>query len=72
MGYDFVEYIKKTKENIYFLELCNLPQQRKKLLEAFYPQPRSTPKLIKSDTTINEASIGEKSKSQTFPFMLTF
>ena len=35
MGYDIVEYIKKTKENISFFELFTLPQQRKKLLETF-------------------------------------
>ena len=35
MGYDIIEDIKKTKENISLLELCNQPQQRRKLLEAF-------------------------------------
>ena len=39
MGYDIVEDIKKTKANISLFELCNLPQQKKKLLEAFDPQP---------------------------------
>ena len=39
MGYDIVEYIKKMKADISLFELCNLPQQRKKLLEAFNPQP---------------------------------
>ena len=29
MGYDIVEEIKKTKENISLFELCNFPQQRK-------------------------------------------
>ena len=38
MGYDIVEDIKKTKANISLFELCNLPQQRKKLLEDFDPQ----------------------------------
>ena len=37
MGYDIVEDIKKTKANISLFELCNFPQQRKKLLEAFNP-----------------------------------
>ena len=42
MGYDIVEYIKKAKSNISLFELCNLPQQRKKLLEAFDPQPNKS------------------------------
>ena len=43
MGYDIVEDIKKTKTNISLFELCNLLQQRMKLLEAFDPQPNSIP-----------------------------
>ena len=39
MGYDIIEDIKKTKENISLFEMCNLPQQKKKLLEALDPQP---------------------------------
>ena len=35
IGYDIIEDIKKTKENISLFEMCNLPQQRKKILEAF-------------------------------------
>ena len=42
MGYDIVKDIKKTKVNISVFELCNLPQQRKKLLEEFDPQSSST------------------------------
>ena len=42
MGYDIVEDIKKTKEDISLFELCSLPQQRKKLLESFDPQPNSS------------------------------
>ena len=38
MGYDIIEDIKKTQENISLFEMCNLPQQRKKLLEAFDSQ----------------------------------
>ena len=41
MGYDIVEYIKKTKANISLFELCNFPQERRKLLEAFDPQPNN-------------------------------
>ena len=42
LGYDIVEDIKNTKENISLFEMCNLPQQRKKLLEAF-DAPASKP-----------------------------
>ena len=31
MGYDIIEDIKKSKENISLFKICNLPQQRKKL-----------------------------------------
>ena len=72
MGYDIIEDIKKTKENISLFEMCNLPQQRKKLLEAFDPQPSTSQDEIQSDKEINEASIGGKSKSQTLPFLLSF
>ena len=72
MGYDIVEDTKKTKANISLFELCNLPHQRKKLMESFGSQPSSTSKAIELHTEINEASIGGKSKSQTLPFMLTF
>ena len=34
MGCDIIEYIKKTKANISLFEMCNLPQQKKKLLKA--------------------------------------
>ena len=37
MGYDIIEDNKKTKANISLFEMCNLPQQRRKLLEAFDP-----------------------------------
>ena len=34
MGYDIVEDIKKAKANISLFEMCNLPQQKEKLLKA--------------------------------------
>ena len=34
MGYDIVEDIKKTKANISLFEMCNVPQQKEKLLKA--------------------------------------
>ena len=72
MGYDIVRDIKKTKENISLFELCNFPQQRRKLLEAFDPHPNSIPEAIESDDEVNEARIGGRSKSHTLPFLLSF
>ena len=34
MEYDIVEDIKKVKENISLFEMCNVPQQKEKLLRA--------------------------------------
>ena len=48
------------------------PQQRKKLLESFDPQPSRSQDDIQSDKEINEAYIGVKSKSQTLSFLLSF
>ena len=42
MGYDIIEDIKKNKVNISLFEMCNLPQQRKKLLESF-DAPKNKP-----------------------------
>ena len=72
MGYDIVGDIKKTKSNISLFELCNFPQQRRKLLEAFDPHPNSILEAIEYDDEVNEARIGGISKSQTFPFLLSF
>ena len=52
--------------------MCNLPQQRRNLLEAFDPQPSRSQDDIQSDKKINEASIRGESKSQTLPFLLYF
>ena len=43
--------------------MCNLPQKKKKLLEALDPQPSKTLDKVPLDKEINEASIGGKSKS---------
>ena len=70
MGYDIVEDIKKTKANISLFELCNLPQQRKKLLEAFNPQPSSIPEAIESDDEVNEGSLGQSLNLRLYPFVI--
>ena len=72
MGYDIIEDIKKTKENISLFEMCNLPQQRRKLLEAFDSQTSKSQDDFQSEEEIIESSIGGKSKSQTLPFKLSF
>ena len=72
MGYDIIEDIRKIKEKIYLFELCNFPQQRRKLLEFFYPQPSSIQEDMEYDDEVNEASVRGKSKSQTLPFLLSF
>ena len=48
MGYDIVEDIKKTKADISLFELCNLPQQINKLMEAFDPRPSRSQDDIQS------------------------
>ena len=72
MGYDIIQDIKKTKKNISLFEMCNLPQQRRKLLESFDPQPSRSQANIQLDKEINEASIRGNSKFQTLPFLLSF
>ena len=52
--------------------MCNLPQQRKKLLEAFDSQTSKSQDDIQSEEEISEESIRGKSKSQTLHFLLSF
>ena len=52
--------------------MCNLPQQRKKMLEAFDSQTSKSQDDVQSKEEISEASIGGESKSQTLPFLLSF
>ena len=49
MGYDIIEDIKKTKANIYLFEMCSLPQQKKKLLEALDPPTSKPQEVIQSE-----------------------
>ena len=72
MGYDIVEDIKKTKANISLFEMCNLHQQRKKLLESFDTQTSKSQYDVQSEEEISEARIVGKYKSQTLPFLLSF
>ena len=49
MGYDIIEDIKKTKANISFFEMCSLPQQKKKLLEALDPPTSKPQEFLQSE-----------------------
>ena len=41
MDYDIVEDIKKVRENISLFEMCNVPQQKEKLLKALEVSSRN-------------------------------
>ena len=71
MGYDIVEDIKKTKANISIFEMCNLPQQKEKLLKALEVPEEELPTNNQPVEEIGEASLGGKSKFKTPPFLLT-
>ena len=70
MGYDIIEDIKKMKANISLFGLCNLPQQRRKLLEFFDPHTSSILEAIEFDDEVNVASIGGKYNYQNLPFLI--
>ena len=72
MGYGIVEDIKNTKENISLFEMCNLPQQKEKLLKALETPMKEPHNDNHADEEIGEASIGGKSKYRTPTFLLTF
>ena len=72
MGYDIVEDIKKTKANISLLEMCNLPQQKEKLLKVLETPIMKLQNDNQSKEEIGEASIGGNSKYKTPAFLLTF
>ena len=72
MGYDIVEDIKKAKANISLFEMCNLPQQKEKLLKALEVPEEELPTDNQPEEEIGEASVGGKSKYKTPTFLLTF
>ena len=43
MGYDIVEDIKNAKANISLFEMCNVPQQKEKLLKALEVREEELP-----------------------------
>ena len=72
MGYDIVEDIKKAKANISLFEMCNLPQQKEKLLKALETPDEQSPSDNQPKEEIGEAILGGKSKYKTPAFLLTF
>ena len=72
MGYDTVEDIKNPKANILLFEMCNVPQQKEKLLKALEVPEEELPTDNQPEEEVVEASVGGKSKFRTPPFLLTF
>ena len=72
MGYGIIEDIKNTKANISLFEMCNLTQQKKKLLEALETPMTKPQNDNQTEEEIGEASIGGNSKYRTPTFLLTF
>ena len=62
MGYDIVEDIKKEKMNISLFEMCNLPQQKEKILKALETPDEEPPSDNQPKEEIGEESLGGKSK----------
>ena len=60
MGYDLVEDIKKAKENISLFEMCNVAQQKEKLLKALEIPEEELPTNNQPEEEIGEASVGGK------------
>ena len=71
MGYDIVEDINSA--NISLFEMCNVPQQKEKLLKALEVLEKKLPTdNQREEEEIGEASVGGKSKYKTPPFLLNF
>ena len=62
MGYDIVEDIKKAKANISLFEMCNVPQQKEKLLKALEVPEEELPTNNQPEEEVVEASVGGKYK----------
>ena len=71
MGYDIVEDIKRAKENISLFEMCNVLQQKEKLLKALeMPEEKLPTNNQPEEEEIGEASVGGKSKYKLHLFSL--
>ena len=72
MEYNIVEDIKRAKANISLFEMCNVPQQKEKLLKSLEVPEEEFPTNNQPEEEVGEASVGGKSKFRTPPFLLTF
>ena len=72
MEYNIVEDIKRAKANISLFEMCNVPQQKEKLLKALEIPEEEPPTDNQPEEEIGEASLGGKSKYKTTTFLLIF
>ena len=59
MEYDIVEDIKRAKANISLFEMCNVPQQKERLLKALEIPKEKLP----TNNQLEEEEIGEASVS---------
>ena len=64
--------LKKTKANISLFEMCNVPQQKEKLLKALEVPEEELPTDNQPKEEIGEASVGGKSKYKTPAFLPNF
>ena len=67
-----MEDIKKAKENISLFEMCNVPQQKEKLLKALEVPEEELPTDNQPEEEVVEASVGGKSKYKTPTFLQNF
>jgi hypothetical protein len=80
MEYDIIEYLKKRRANISIMELGKIAYQRKLLQDALNKMKTNevskkylNPTLAVNHLAhINTALTGQKSKSKTPPFLLSF
>ena len=72
IGYDIVEDNKRTKANVLLFEMCNVPQQKEKLLEVLKVPEEELPTNNQPVVEIVEASVEGKARFKTPPFLLTF
>ena len=66
MEYDVVEDIKRAKANISLFEMCNIPQQKEKLLKALeIPEEKLPTKNQPEEEEVGKASAGGKTRYKT-------
>ena len=67
-----MEDIKRAKANISLFEMCNVPQQKERLLKALEVPNKELPTNNQLVEEIIEASVGVKASFKTPPFLLNF